>query len=219
MVDRIGITRKITRPRQEAFIKQFATDGAVLDIGCGNDLYKDAFPNCTTVDIAARPGVKVDIIGDAHDLHMIQDSSYDMILCAEVLEHLHTPHKAIAEFHRILKPGGKLILTTRFLFPIHDAPGDYYRYTKYGLQHLLSRFTIEELQEETSTLEALAVLYQRIGFQCETLGFKPFKLFWFLKAKVILLFRGIISKEYGDIGHTIEESPIMTSGYFVAAHK
>ena len=218
-LDALGLTRKITRPRLEAFLRKYASDAKTLDIGCGNDQYGELFPNRTTLDIEARPGVKVDIIADAHDLSQIKNDTFGVVLCTEVLEHLHTPSQAIAEFNRILKPGGLLLLSTRFIFPINDAPGDYYRFTKYGLQYLLREFAIEELKSETSTGETLAVLYQRIGFQCSTLGFRPFKLVWFLKAKCMLLFARIITKEYGDIHHKQEEQGILSSGYYVAARK
>ena len=127
VLDTLGITRKITRPRLRAFLERHATDAHVLDVGSGNGPYKELFPNRTTLEIEERDGHPVDIVGDAHDLHMIEDTTYDVILLIEVLEHLHTPSRALSELHRILKPGGKLILSTRFVFPIHDAPGDYYR--------------------------------------------------------------------------------------------
>lgn len=218
-IDTIGLTRKITRPRLDTFLARYATDAKTLDIGCGNDQYGNYFPSRTTVDIEQREGIDVDIIADAHDLHQIADASYDVILCTEVLEHLHTPARAIAEFKRVLAPGGLLILTTRFVYPLHDTPHDYYRYTKYGLQHLLQDFAIETLEEETNTVETLAVLYQRIGFQCDTLWLKPFKVFWFLKAKLTRRFSWLLTKEYGDIGHKNTEQNILASGYYVAARK
>jgi ubiquinone/menaquinone biosynthesis C-methylase UbiE len=216
-LDRIGLTRKITRPRLAAFLKKYASDQKTLDVGCGSALYGNYFPNRTTLDIAARPGVQVDIVADAHDLSIIEDRSFDIVLCTEVLEHLHTPHRAIAEFTRVLKPGGLLLLSTRFIFPIHDAPGDYYRYTKYGLRYLLREFEILELEDEATTIETLAVLSQRIGFQCDTLGFRFLKLYWFLKARWIMLFRRILTREYGDIRHRQPETNILSSGYYVAA--
>jgi len=219
ILDTIGITRKITRPRLKAFLKRYASDGKTLDIGCGNDPYAEFFPNRTTLDIEARPGIKVDIIADAHDLSQIESESFDVVLCTEVLEHLHTPKKAISEFERVLKKGGMLILSTRFIFPLHDTPHDYYRYTKYGLQHLLKNFEILELKEEASTIETLAVLYQRIGFQCDTLWLKPFKLLWFLKSKLLMFFSWIITGEYGDIGNKKKEQNILSSGYYVAARR
>ncbi len=218
-LDTLGLTRKITRPRIAAFLKKYATDKKTLDIGCGTALYAGLFPNCTTLEIAPRPGVTVDIVADAHDLSVIPDASFDVVLCTEVLEHLHTPEKAIGEFNRVLKPGGVLLLTTRFIYPLHDVPGDYFRYTKYGLKHLLREWSILEFREEAGTMETLAVLYQRIGFQCQTLGFRPLKFFWFLKAKVILLFSWLLTREYGDIGHKKEEQNILCSGYYVAARK
>jgi len=219
MLDAIGLTRKITRPRLRAFLQQYANEGRVLDVGCGAASYRDLFPQTTTLDIAARDGVKVDIIADAHDLSQIPDASFDIVLCTEVLEHLHTPERAIAEFRRVLKPQGLLLLSTRFIFPLHDVPGDYYRFTKYGLRHLLKDFQILELTEEASTVETLAVLEQRIGFQCETLGFRPFKMLWFLLAAVTRWCGWLLTREYGDIRQQVPEKNIMTSGYYVAARK
>ena len=217
--DAIGLTRKITRPRIAAFLARYATDKRTLDVGCGTALYGGLFPNRVTLDVAPRVGISVDIVADAHDLHMIPDASFDVVLCTEVLEHLHTPAKAIGEFHRVLRPGGLLVLTTRFIYPLHDVPGDYYRYTKYGLQHLLREWDVLELNDEATTVETLSVLYQRIGFQCDTLGFRPFKILWFLKARVTLLFRRLLTREYGDIGHRNAEKNILCSGYHVAAGK
>lgn len=220
-LDSIGLTKKITRPRIAAFLQKYATDKKTLDVGCGTALYGGLFPNRTTLDVAAREGIPVDIIADAHDLSVIPDASYEVVLCTEVLEHLHTPSKALSEFHRILAPGGRLILTTRFIYPLHDVPGDYYRYTKYGLKHLVTQagFTIEGFEEEAGTMETLAVLYQRIGFQCTTLGWRPFKVLWFLKARVILLLRWMITREFGDIRNTKTEKNILCSGYYMAGKR
>lgn len=219
IVDALGLTRKITRPRLEAFLRKYASTAKTLDIGCGSAVYGELFPNRVTLDIEARPGVKVDIVGDAHAMPMIPDVSFDVVLCTEVLEHLHTPEKAAAEFLRILKPGGLLVLSTRFIFPLHDAPGDYFRYTKYGLRHLFREFDIVELVEEANTVETLAVLYQRIGFQCDTLGWRPFKIVWFLKARILMLFSKILTREFGDIRHKQPEHAILASGYYLAARK
>ena len=218
--DAMGLTKKITRGRLDAFLKKYATEKKTLDIGWGTALYGKYFPNRTTLDIEARPNTQVDIIADAHDLSEITDASYEVILCTEVLEHLHTPAKALAEFHRVLKAGGLLLLSTRFVFPLHDVPGDYYRYTKYGLRHLLQDFEIEDIVDEATTMETLAVLYQRIGFQCDTLWLRPCKSLWFLKALLVRVCLGwVVTAEYGDIHHREKEKNILCSGYYVAARK
>jgi predicted SAM-dependent methyltransferase len=219
LLDSIGLTRKITRPRLRAFLERHRSEGKTLDVGCGSALYGDLFPHRITLDIEQRKNVAVDVIGDAHNLSLFPQESFDVVLCTEVLEHLHTPAQAIAEFHRVLKPGGTLLLTTRFVFPLHDTPNDYYRYTKYGLEYLLRDFEDVEITEETSTIETIAVLFQRIGFQCHTLGLRPLKLFWFCLAKCTLAFRWILTQEYGDIGHKQKERHILASGYHVVARK
>ena len=182
-------------------------------------MYGDLFPNRVTMDIEARDGVTVDIIADAHDLHMIDSESFDVVLCTEVLEHLHSPAKAISEFHRVLKTGGVLIITTRFIFPLHDTPNDFFRFTKYGLKELLKEFEIKDFVEESNTIETLAVMHQRIGFQCDTLWLKPFKIYWFITARIIMLLSRMITSEYGDIGHKKKEKNILSSGYYVSAVK
>lgn len=209
---------KITRKRLEKFLARHSSDEKlVLDIGCADGKYRKYFPNRVGLDIEEGKGV--DIIGDAHDLPFENDK-FDMVLCTEVLEHLHSPHVAIAEMYRVLKKGGTLILTTRFIFSIHDAPHDYYRFTKYGLQYLLKdKFGIIEMEEETSTKDTFAVLLQRVGYQTNMLGGKFTKAMVFLAARLINLFPSLIRKEFGDIGKTIEEKSILTSAYYLACKK
>lgn len=213
---KIGLTSKITRPRMEKFIKVHQDHGLTLDIGCGYAAYQKYFPNRVGFDI--QPGLKVDVVGDAHNLPF-EDEKFDNILCTEVLEHLHSPEVAISEMRRVLKRGGKLILTTRFIFPLHDVPNDYYRFTKYGLRHLLREWEILELKEETNTIGGIAVLLQRIGYQCEVLHLKPFKIFFFVLSKLILPFSFIITKEFGDISKKHSEKNIITSGYYIVCKK
>jgi hypothetical protein len=61
-----------------------------------------------------------------------------------------------------LKSGGKLILSTPFILPIHDRPHDYYRFTKFGLQYLLRNFNQVEIKERNSYFEAIDVLWVRL---------------------------------------------------------
>ena len=76
------------------------------------------------------------------------DASFDAILCSEVLEHVPDPTKALDEFARLLKPGGKLILTAPFASLVHFAPYHYISgFSRYWYEHHLTQrgFQIEEL--------------------------------------------------------------------------
>ena len=211
-----GLSRKLTRVTLDRFIAAHATDRLTLDIGAQNGPYAAHFPRRVALDI--RPGRGVAVIGDAQALG-IRDAAFPVVLCTEVLEHLPEPQKAIDEIFRVLEPGGELLLTTRFLFPIHDAPHDYFRYTKYGLRHLLRRFEVTALEEETDAVGTLAVLLQRVGMQAETLRWTPLRALWLLAAQLIRPFAFLITAEYGDSGRRRPERGIMTSGYHVACRK
>ncbi|KKQ15996.1 MAG: hypothetical protein US30_C0025G0008 [Candidatus Moranbacteria bacterium GW2011_GWF2_36_839] len=181
-----------------------------------NSPYSHYFKNRIGLDV--NKGRGVDVVADAHDLPF-EDGKFDIILCTEVLEHLHSPHVAISEMKRVLKVGGKLILTTRFIFPIHDAPGDYFRYTKYGLRYLFKDWNVISLVEEVGTKDAFAVLLQRIGFQTDLLGGMATKIMVFALARLINAMPSLIRDEFGDIRKQSRENNILTSGYYLVANK
>jgi ubiquinone/menaquinone biosynthesis C-methylase UbiE len=65
--------------------------------------------------------------------------SFDTALCFQVLEHVEEPSLLLDEALRILKPGGGLILTAPHIWNEHEMPHDYFRFTRYGLRHLLEK--------------------------------------------------------------------------------
>lgn len=77
-------------------------------------------------------GAKPDLFGDCSCLPLL-GATVDTVLLLDVLEHVRRPALALGEICRVLRPGGRLILSIPFLYPIHDAPHDYQRYTLHGL--------------------------------------------------------------------------------------
>jgi SAM-dependent methyltransferase len=211
-----ALSAKLTRVTLDRFIARHATALPTLDIGAQNGPYAASFPNRVALDI--RPGAGVRVIGDAQALG-IADDSFDVVLCTEVLEHLPEPQRAVDEMFRVLRPGGLLLLTTRFIFPIHDAPHDYFRFTKYGLRYLLRRFERVEVEDETDSVGAIAVLVQRLGMQAYTRGPAPTRVVWLVGARILKLFGFLIRSEFGDSRRQTPERGIMTSGYHVACRK
>lgn len=78
----------------------------------------------------AMYGTRPDIFADATQLPF-GNESFDAIACFEVLEHVPEPYIALAEIGRVLKPGGIAAISMPFLYPEHDAPHDYQRWTEY----------------------------------------------------------------------------------------
>ncbi len=86
-----------------------------------------------------RPGRGVDRILDLHAIEL-PDESAGTVLLLDTLEHVEFPRKALAEIHRILKPGGILVMSSTMRFPIHDHPHDYWRFTPEAFRSLLKPF-------------------------------------------------------------------------------
>ena len=210
--------QKFTRQQLGPFLEKYATTERVLEIGGGrvatNHSYETLFPNRVTFDIDTKR--KPDVMGDAHALPF-GDGEFSFVVCTEVLEHLHDPAVAIAEMHRVLMPGGTLVLTTRFIFPIHDAPHDYYRYTEYGLRHLFRDWDIIELRPELLTISTMAALFQRIGFQTTLRGGKFTKAVVYALAWLLAKCDGLLVAEYGDIKRSIPQSTVLSTGYYLSA--
>src|SRR5207244_1525396 len=80
----------------------------------------------------------VDVVASA-DCLPFEDSSFDCVICTEVLEHCREPSAVLREIHRTLKPGGRLFLTTPFIAPLHEMPNDFYRYTPSALRDLAAQ--------------------------------------------------------------------------------
>ncbi|MDZ7785348.1 MAG: class I SAM-dependent methyltransferase [Halioglobus sp.] len=82
----------------------------------------------------------MDLVADAHDLHMVENDSVDFVTSASVLEHVTYPQQVVKEIHRILKPGGIVYINVPFIFPFHADPGDFYRFTHKGIDILCEDF-------------------------------------------------------------------------------
>ncbi len=144
----------------------FSTHGTLLDIGCANQRLKYFLSeNCNYIALDYYKtatdlyGAIPNIYGDAQKLPFI-DESADTVALIEVLEHLPDPNAAIAEAYRVLKVGGHLVITVPFLYPIHDAPYDFHRWTQFGLEELALRynFRIKEQRYRGRPTETAALL-------------------------------------------------------------
>lgn len=132
---------------------RYANPGAVVfDIGCGDKPFASDVRGlgCTYIGVDIADGFykeKPDLIGTATDVPAA-DEVADVIISSQVLEHLENPVSALEEAHRLLKPGGVLLCSFPFLYPIHAPPYDYGRYTRFFISRAAERLGYEVLSEE-----------------------------------------------------------------------
>lgn len=121
-----------------------AVSGTLLDLGAGNQPFKVWYSGlaekCVSVDVTPAPGL--DVLSLAAPLPFGSET-FDTVLCTSVLEHVHNAEAVVSEIARILKPGGRLIITIPFLYPTHEAPYDFWRTTHWGLRSVLTRNGLE----------------------------------------------------------------------------
>lgn len=100
-----------------------------------------------------------DVFGNAAKLPFLTNS-FDAVACYEVLEHVRDPEEVMVEISRVLKPGGVAELSMPFLYPVHDAPHDYQRWTQHGWERsaMRSGLLIEKLEPQNHPIAAAAVL-------------------------------------------------------------
>ena len=141
--------------------------GRVLDIGCADSSIKQSLSKITSyigLDYYTTAvnwyQTRPDIYGDAHILP-IASESIDSVLLMDVLEHLQDPGKCIDEIIRVLRPGGIFYLQVPFIYPEHDAPLDFHRWTKYGLHNLSKKHALEICDEKSygKPIETATLLY------------------------------------------------------------
>ena len=176
-----GTSNKSTRDTWvEKTLKSLPAGLKILDAGAGQQVYKQFCTHLQYVsqDFARYDGKgngkglqagkwncsDIDILCDIADIPE-PDTSFDVVLCTEVFEHLPAPILVIKEFNRLLRSGGLLILTAPFCSLTHFAPYHYYSgYSRYFYQETLPNngFLILELEANGNFFEYLAQETNRI---------------------------------------------------------
>ncbi len=125
------------------FLRAFPPEARVANIGSADLRYGSGGGSpVLNIDLIHTPGV--DVVGDATRLPL-RENSLDAIVCRRVLEHVRKPGKAVAEFHRVLKPGGRVWCEIPFLQGYHPTPTDFQRYTRDGLADLFDQYRVVEI--------------------------------------------------------------------------
>ena len=210
-------SKVLSRRRLRSFLRmQFGLiqpNAVVLSVGAGGEVneeltrysLKSGF-SVTQLDV--DPEREPDIVADICSWTL--PNAFDVIVLSEVLEHLQTPSKAMENLHKSLKPNGRCVITTPFVYPIHDAPRDYFRYTRYGLELLTKSFDETTIAERDSWAEALLILLARTC-QSDNRLLVALSPFFVLAALAVFPFVWLVGQ--------VLPSAFITSGYNVTAYR
>ncbi|WP_165614127.1 class I SAM-dependent methyltransferase [Mycolicibacterium holsaticum] len=124
--------------------------GDLADLGCGKAPLLGAYRHrCASFLLAdwdhsphanPLPHVSVNL---NEPLKSFNTNTFDVVILSDVLEHIREPQRLMCEISRILKPGGYLLLNVPFAYRIHEAPHDYYRYTRFALERFVQQSEME----------------------------------------------------------------------------
>lgn len=171
----------------ETAIHKYAT-GDVLDIGCGNKPYKVFFEGRISsyqgCDIIQSSENEVDILCPATDIPL-PDNSKNTVFTTQVIEHVADHRKLLSEAYRILKPGGYVIISGPMAWEHHEEPYDFFRFTKYGFEWLLTQQGFSEIEiipngGKWALVGQLMLNSMRSSMEKKSIGRKIFKGFYFL---------------------------------------
>lgn len=210
------IAKKLSRENLGEFLhlnlSNLPKNISILNVGSGGVIEGQiksliANKNIDYKSLDISPDRKPDIIMDICEAKF--DNAYDIVIMSEVLEHIPTPHLAIESVLRALKPGGVLLLSVPFIFPLHDRPYDFFRFTRYGIAYLLREFDEFEIQERNGWAETFLVLAVRLLNQKK--GKPYFEACIVVCAFLLLPIARILTK--------MIKTDFITSGYTVKALK
>jgi hypothetical protein len=139
--------------------------GPVIDAGCGEQPFR------TLIEAHAREYVGMDAVQNSSrsvallsDLESVPAASpcYPVVLCTEVLEHVVDIDRSFAGLRRLTAPGGCVVLTVPFIYPVHMEPFDFRRLTEYGIAQLAHAhgFDVMSFERLGRTTDSLATLLE-----------------------------------------------------------
>lgn len=137
--------RRLTREWTKAAADRLPEGAVVLDLGCGPGRDHYLFNGHRIVGLDRYAGDGIEIVADAEKRLPIPDASYDAVFSNHVLEHLCRPEDTLRECHRILRPGGTLIVSVPFMTKIHLGPHDFCRFTEHWYARVLADIGFKDI--------------------------------------------------------------------------
>ncbi len=197
---RYSITKKrLSRRSLEQFARETATTERALVVHSRDIDHRRFFPNSV---VLSRPrGEQAERFASPYleELALVGNETFPVIVCTALLEHVPGPDRLVGELHRILEPGGRLIVTASAVFPFHGAPANYFHFTPNGLRYLFRDWTrFDVLRGSSQPFETLAIMLQRINLQCDV--FPPARPLIELAFHVLPRLDVLVLRQYDGMG-------------------
>lgn len=135
----------------ERFARSLPPTAVVLDAGAGEARFRRYFERQRYLALDNGVGdsawdySRLDMVGDLLDLPL-GEASCDALLNVVVLEHTPDPYRVVRELGRVLRSGGRMLMVVPLIWEVHQAPHDYFRFTRYGLERMLGAAGLEVLR-------------------------------------------------------------------------
>lgn len=214
------LDKRMSRKQLNNFIKEDINnfkkikEPKILFVGSGGELQKyvknfSSYLYSIDVDPARKPDQIIDLT-DPNFCQNYLGEKVNLVCIFEVLEHTKNPSLAIKNIYNLIEKESVVLLSTPFIFNIHDEPNDFYRFTKYGLKEIFKEFSEVEIKEKNGWLESIFVIIMRIkkskSFLNKILGNSFMLLYYFLYPLILIIQRVFKSKS-------------LTTGYYLKAIK
>lgn len=135
--------------------KLTTADSSVLDVGCGCQPFRQELESLgyqyRSFDVQQNSESSVEFIGQIDSVipsELLNLAPFDLLFCTEVMEHVPNWDMAFNNFYKLLKPGGQLLITCPFFYPLHEEPYDFWRPTPYALSFFGEKYNFELVYQE-----------------------------------------------------------------------
>lgn len=173
--------RDIVYQRLSTYLKLIPLNGSVLDVGCGRQPFRKMIEE-TGCRYYAQDAVQnieksvnfICFIDGELSIALRDAGPFDLILCTEVLEHVADWKSAFANLASLLRPGGALLITCPFFYPLHEEPFDFSRPTVHGIRYHAeaASLVVTECVQSGTPWAVLATLIGHLNIQPASNRFK-----------------------------------------------
>lgn len=206
-------TDSIIRTQEHKEFKNISLTGAVLDLGgeCGSEYINLISGVYTVTKVNLSKEVGCDVV---HDLEVaplpFESNSFDAVVLNNTLEHIFHARELLSEAVRIAKPGGSVIVTVPFLFPIHPSPHDYWRFTEEALRQMFKDCGVQQIKITPLGVGVFTVCFNFIErvlprpLRFLSYFVRPIATFFdWLLFEVVHTNKSFIRKDYHSVGYFV----------------